>query len=46
MGLREGSYLEILGAKITLKGTLSARVFEKNKAAYELNSESDVSGLN
>lgn len=36
--MREGSYLEILGSKITLKGPLSARIFEKNKTPYELNS--------
>ena len=46
MGLREGSYLEILGSKITLKGPLSARIFEKNKSPYELHSGADVSNLN
>jgi len=46
IGLREGSYLEILGSKITLKGPLSARIFEKNKTPYELNSGADVSNLN
>ena len=46
IGLREGSYLEVLGSKITLKGPLNARVFEKNKTPYELKPESDVSGLN
>ena len=46
IGLREGSYLEVLGSKITLKGPLNARVFEKNKVPYELSPEADVSGLN
>ena len=46
IGLREGSYLEVLGSKITLKGPLNARVFEKNKTPYELKPESDVFGLN
>jgi|TARA_B100000767_G_scaffold45655_1_gene40096 dipeptidase E len=46
IGLREGSYLEVLGSKITLKGPLNARVFEKNKTPYELSPETDVSGLN
>jgi dipeptidase E len=46
IGLREGSYLEVLGSKITLKGPLNARVFKKNKMPYELKPESDVSNLN
>ena len=46
IGLREGSYLEVVGSKITLKGPLSARVFEKNKTPYEIKPESDVSNLN
>ena len=46
IGLREGSYLEVLGSKITLKGPLNARIFEKNKAPYELGPEADVSRLN
>jgi len=46
IGLREGSYLEVLGSKITLKGPLNARVFKKNKMPYEIQPESDVSNLN
>jgi dipeptidase E len=46
IGLREGSFLEVIGSKITLKGTLTARVFEKNKTPYEIKPESDVSNLN
>jgi dipeptidase E len=46
IGLREGSYLEVIGSKIILKGSLTASVFEKNKTPYEIKPESDVSGLN
>ncbi|GEQ87096.1 dipeptidase E [Patiriisocius marinistellae] len=36
VGLREGSWLEVKGENITLKGHLSARVFEQAKEAYEV----------
>ncbi len=36
LGLREGGWLEVKGEKITLKGDLSARWFEKNKKPIEL----------
>ena len=42
IGLREGSYLRLKGHKITLKGQLTARVFEANKAAYELEPETEI----
>lgn len=45
LGLREGSWLEILGNKITLKGKLSARLFIKNKIAKEIAPETDLSDL-
>lgn len=45
LGLREGSWLEIKGEKITLKGTLSARLFRQNNNPEELESESDLSNL-
>ena len=45
LGLREGSWLEVKGEKITLKGTLSARLFEQNKDAIELETESDLSHI-
>lgn len=38
IGLREGSWLRVQGEEITLKGTLTARVFEQNKSAYEIES--------
>ena len=36
VGLREGSWLRVLGNDITLEGTLSARIFEANKSPYEI----------
>jgi dipeptidase E len=45
LGLREGSWLEVRGEKITLKGTLSARLFLQGKEPLELSPESDLSGL-
>ncbi|WP_340065206.1 dipeptidase PepE [Ascidiimonas aurantiaca] len=35
IGLREGSWLEIQGKEIILRGILHARIFEKGKAPYE-----------
>ncbi|CAD0006754.1 dipeptidase PepE [Flavobacterium chungangense] len=45
LGLREGSWLEVKGEKITLKGNLSARLFLQNQQPTELNPESDLSHL-
>lgn len=45
LGLREGSWLEVRGEKITLKGTLSARLFRQNQNPVELETESDLSDL-
>lgn len=45
VGLREGSWLEIKEEKITLKGNLSARIFEKNKTPYEVPAFTDLSDL-
>lgn len=42
LGLREGSWLEVLGTKITLKGSLSARLFRKNQLPKEIATESDL----
>ncbi|MBC7641231.1 MAG: dipeptidase PepE [Flavobacterium sp.] len=38
IGLREGSWLEVMDTKITLKGSLSARFFEQNRKDVELES--------
>ncbi|CAA9196014.1 Peptidase E [Flavobacterium bizetiae] len=45
LGLREGSWLEVKGEKITLKGNLSARLFLQNENPVELETESDLSNL-
>ncbi|RXK85671.1 dipeptidase PepE [Filimonas effusa] len=36
VGLREGSWIRVKGSEITLEGTRSARIFEHDKAPYEL----------
>jgi dipeptidase E len=45
LGLREGSWLEVKGNKITLKGALKARLFKQNEAPQELETDSDLSSL-
>lgn len=45
IGLREGSFLLVQDETITLKGNLSARIFEWNKTAYELETNSNLSHL-
>ena len=45
IGLREGSYLQVKKSEIRLGGSLSARVFIKNKEPYELSSDDDFSFL-
>lgn len=45
VGLREGSWLEVYGDTITLKGNLSARIFEQGKPAYEAPFNTNLSNL-
>lgn len=42
LGLREGSWLEVLGNTITLRGSLTARCFQANKEAIELTPDSEL----
>lgn len=46
VGLREGSWLEIKGDKISLKGTLTARIFKADKLPYEIEPNSSLADLN
>ena len=45
LGLREGSWLDVKGDKIILKGDLSARLFKQNQNPEELKTGSDLSFL-
>jgi len=45
LGLREGSWLDVKGETIILKGTLPARLFRQNQAPEEVKSGSDLSFL-
>ncbi|TXG38738.1 dipeptidase PepE [Seonamhaeicola maritimus] len=45
IGLREGSWLHVKNDSILLKGKLSARVFEVEKAPYEVESGTELNGL-
>ncbi len=45
LGLREGSWLEVTGNTITLKGNQKAKLFMPNKIPEELNPETDLSNL-
>lgn len=45
LGLREGSWLDVKGDIITLKGNLSARIFRRNQEAEEVETGSDLSNL-
>lgn len=45
VGLREGSWLEVTGEKIILKGNLEARLFRQNQIPEEIQSGTDLSFL-
>lgn len=45
LGLREGSWLEVLGKKVTLKGDLPARLFQQGKEPIEIETGTDLSDL-
>lgn len=45
LGLREGSWLEVTGEKILLKGSLSARIFKQNETPTEIEPENDLTFL-
>lgn len=42
IGLREGSYIEIKGKDIVLKGSLKARIFEYKKEPYEIETNTSL----
>lgn len=45
VGLREGSWLAVKNEQIILKGTLTARIFQQNKAPYEMETETDLAAI-
>ena len=45
IGLREGSYIKVKGNDIILKGNLNARIFEYEKKAYEIKTNTFLNAL-
>ena len=45
IGLREGSWLEVNGESIKLKGTLTARLFKQNESPVEIEPETELKDL-
>jgi dipeptidase E len=45
IGLREGSWLEVYGDSIKLKGNLTARLFKKGETPVEINPETELRDL-
>ncbi|MGV3460035.1 MAG: dipeptidase PepE [Flavobacterium sp.] len=46
LGLREGSWLEVTGDEIVLRGELTARLFRQGEEAMELEAGSELSDIN
>ncbi|TBN05674.1 dipeptidase PepE [Hyunsoonleella flava] len=46
IGLREGSWLSVQNDDITIRGALTARIFEHNKPPYEVNPGTNLNHLN
>lgn len=46
IGLREGSWIDVKGNTLTLKGDLNARVFKYGEKPYEITPNTDLSKLN
>ena len=45
VGLREGSWLEVKGDSVKLKGTLTARIFKRNEKPIEVEPETELNDL-
>jgi dipeptidase E len=45
VGLREGSWLEVKGGSVKLKGTLTARIFKRNETPIEVAPETKLNEL-
>ena len=45
VGLREGSWLEVKGDSVKLKGTLTARIFKRNETPIEVAPETELNEL-
>ena len=45
VGLREGSWLEVKGDSVKLKGTLTARIFKRNETPIEVGPETELNEL-
>jgi dipeptidase E len=45
LGLREGSWLDVKGEKVILKGNLKARLFRQSQTAIEIEPETDLGNI-
>ena len=46
VGLREGSWLEVKGDSVKLKGNLTARILKRNETPIEVAPETELNELN